>query len=545
VAQRIVSAIPNELLKGGLTAADPAVGDGELLAALLRSLPQEILSDTSVYGFETDPGALALAQRRLTEAFPQVSQSLQVMDFLEHVTEQVNEETGPSLFSTGAGPGRFDLVIANPPYVRTQVLGAGVAQGIAGKFGLGGRVDLYFPFLLGIAALLKPGGVAGVIVSNRFMTTRAGADVREALLKRFEVLHVWDLGDTKLFEASVLPAVLLLRRAQAGSDVPQSRFTSIYSAPDSGPGKEVDDVFLALNETGPVEVASAGRFHVRQGLLESNDVWRVQDDSADELLSKAKERTHSTFGQVGNVRVGVKTTADDVFVRNDWQTLPPELRPELLRPLTTHHSARPFKPLAVIPEWQILYTHTVEQGKRVAIDITKYPRTSAYLAQFKEKLTSRRYVIEAGRRWYEIWVPQDPSSWPRPKVVLRDIAEDPVFWLDEEGTVVNGDCYWIEPRPGVSDDTLWLLLAVGNSSFATAFYDHAFNNRLYSSRRRFMTQYVEHFPIPNPQSSISQAIVAAARQAYHVTPSADADRLRGDLDALVWEAFGLAKEVSR
>ena len=53
-------------------------------------------------------------------------------------------------------------------------------------------------------------GAAGVIVSNRFMSTRSGEAVRHALSDRFNVAHIWDFGDTKLFGAAVLPAVLLL-----------------------------------------------------------------------------------------------------------------------------------------------------------------------------------------------------------------------------------------------------------------------------------------------------------------------------------------------
>jgi hypothetical protein len=59
---------------------------------------------------------------------------------------------------------------------------------------------------------LKPNGIVGIIVSNRFMTTKSGAAVREDILKNFDVQHIWDLGDTKIFAAAVLPAVLLLKK---------------------------------------------------------------------------------------------------------------------------------------------------------------------------------------------------------------------------------------------------------------------------------------------------------------------------------------------
>ena len=58
--------------------------------------------------------------------------------------------------------------------------------------------------------------------------------------------------------------------------------------------------------------------------------------------------------------------------------------------------------------------------------------------------------------------PQDPKVWKKAKIVFRDIAKHPTFWLDLNGTVVNGDCYWISCSE--ENELTWLALAVGNSS---------------------------------------------------------------------------------
>ena len=84
----------------------------------------------------------------------------------------------------------------------------------------------------------------------------------------------------------------------------------------------------------------------------------------------------------------------------------------------------------------------------------------------------------------------------------------PVF-LDRTGAVVNGDCYWITLRPGHEPDWLLLMLAVANSSFIVRYYDTAFHNQLYAGRRRFMTQYVKHFPLPDIASRPAQRAIAA------------------------------------
>ena len=70
--------------------------------------------------------------------------------------------------------------------------------------------------------------------------------------------------------------------------------------------------------------------------------------------------------------------------------------------------------------------------------------------------------------------------------------------MDKTGAIVNGDCYWIDIHDSISDNLIYLTLAVANSTFIEKYYDIKFNTKLYSGKRRFMSQYVEQFPIPDP-----------------------------------------------
>lgn len=173
-----------------------------------------------------------------------------------------------------------------------------------------------------------------------------------------------------------------------------------------------------------------------------------------------------------------------------------------------------------------------------------YPKTAKYLHQYRSILEKRDYLISSGRNWYEIWVPQEPTLWAKPKIVFRDISSTPTFWMDLSGAIVNGDCYWfISDQPG-NDDLLWLALAVANSSFIESFYDFRFNNKLYSGRRRFMTQYVEKFPVPDPNLSSSQKIIEITKQIYDLIPTQMTSMFEVELDSLIWKAFSLSVEKS-
>lgn len=543
VAKQVIGALELER-QSKLRVLDPAIGDGALLKALLRELPPNLHKKFEIIGYDIDSVAVDVAKQALTREFPHIYFHIEQRDFLQEVLDNHKNE---DLFSGGKNQEKFHVVIANPPYVRTQILGAEQAQKLARNFGLSGRIDLSYPFLVGISDVLVDGGIVGVITSNRFMTTKAGRAIRETLLQRFNILQIWDLGDTKLFDAAVLPAVTLAKRQSRLGDIPdhQILFSAIYET-DETTERIVADPLAALFESADavVGIPDGRRFHIRHGQLASSDpaeVWRISNQLTDQWLEKVRAHTWRTFGQIGKIRVGVKSTADKIFIRNDWNSLPGG-RPELLRPLITRQQARKFRPLGSIEtdRKEILYPHEVTESGRAAVELNQYPKSAAYLEQHRGQLESRKYLIDAGRRWYELWVPQDPNAWSFPKLVFPDISEKPVFWIDTEGGVVNGECYWLRCADEENSDLIWLALAIANSSFIETFYDHSFNNKLYAGRRRFITQYVEQFPLPDPMKVEVKRLIELTKQIYSTLQSGDADDSIAELDREVWSVFGLA-----
>jgi len=492
---------------------DPACGDGELLFSIKQYYPS-----AQLYGFDLNIEATELTKQRTDSIVSQV-------DFLSHVIE--NYSSG--LFESNE---KFDMVIANPPYIRTQVLGAERAQEISNSFNLEGRIDIYYAFLEGIHRVLKNDGYAGIIVSNRFMSTRSGSVVRKRITENFDIVHVWDFGDTRLFEAAVLPAVLLLKK-KGTLHCDEAKLTTIYSSNEKLPAILVKNPIEAIQHTGLVTFNNKV-FDVKTGSLNTcDDVWKITNSSLKDWTEIVDKHTWKRFGEIGKIRVGIKTTADKVFVRRNWI----EPKPELLRPLITHNEGRRFKSLE--STFSVLYTHESIDGKKRVIELDKYPISEKYLLEYKEVLTKREYVIKANRQWYEIWVPQKPDAWKLPKLVFPDISEKPKFWLSLIDEVIQGDCYWIIAENGNSEDLLWLALAVGNSSFIEEYYDNNFNNKLYAGRRRFMTQYVEKFPLPNPELEYSKELVRLAKEIYRKIDLSDTTELQRKLDGNIRKAFGL------
>lgn len=475
---------------------DPAIGKGELVFALLKAISPSS-NQIEVVGYETDANVCEETTAELLHAFPNVKISIKNEDFLVAVEKHAT--------------GLFDYVIANPPYIRTQIMGSDKARELSSKLGLSGRVDIYYAFIVCTNSVLKDDGIAGYITSNKFLTIKSGSSVRDYILDNYKIHQITDLGDTKLFSASVLPCIMVFSKGKT-VDRNEVSFTSVYQTFSDVIDGKIDDVFDAIFKSGHYQIPDGRTYAYQQGIMQSIEkgaLWNIQSDKTQKWLAAVERNTWQRFSDIGKIHVGIKTTADNVFIGNDWNGDKEDI--ELLRPLITHRNAG-----QIIPNdsdlWKVLYTHTTENGRKKALDIDDYPKAKEYLLQHYEQLSNRKYVIQANRNWYEIWVPQNPESWKHRKIVFRDISEHPQFWLDASDAVVNGDCYWIEIHDYVIEDVIYLALAIANSRFIEKYYDIKFNTKLYSGKRRFMSQYVEQFPIPLYTTELAQEAILLVKQ---------------------------------
>lgn len=507
---------------------DPACGDGELLLAANSVLSAEGWKVEELVGCELDPEAAAQAEARMSDI---AQRQVHVGDFLE-------------LAEDASAYGLFDLVITNPPYVRTQVLGAELSGALAARFGLKGRVDLTHPFVTLSARLLNSSGTLALLCSNRFLSTKAGDNVRRVLDSDFTVREIYDLGDTKLFKAAVLPAVVIANKKMGDTGTTESaRFTRAYESPTLSAGREESSVLESLTSSASEVVSVAGKtYAIEVGSLvrgTSGGPWGLQTEQSAQWLNEVEKGTWKTFGEVAKTRVGIKTTADAVFIRDDWGKLPLPMQPEaeILLPLVTHENVRSWR-VSNESETRVLYPYNLEKEKREVLQMDAFPMAMAYLAEHEERLRGRKYVIEGGRQWFEIWVPQRPALWKQPKIVFPDISEEARFALDTSGSVVNGDCYWISLSDLPSEDIGFLMLAVGNSKLGLRFYDTVCGNKLYSGRRRWITQYVNRLPLPNPTSPAAVRVIGLARELSETPRGTEAaERLQREIESALEEAF--------
>ncbi|MBR0042226.1 MAG: N-6 DNA methylase [Bacteroides sp.] len=514
---------------------DPACGDGVLLATLYK---KGKVSSSNIIGYDTNESYLSVAKKLLANISHKNDSQFYNEDFLAVCPN--NQD----LFSNDIKKEFADLIIANPPYVRTQVLGAHKAQQLAKDFNLTGRIDLYYPFFMAMTNALKVGGILGVITSNRYICTKSGSDIRKYLLNNYHVLEVIDLGDTKLFDAAVLPAIFIgIKKSISEKSIIRPRYTSIYETVPTDNAMLANSIFDILNgdNVGVFNVNNTF-FEFKKGFLKQGSdkttIWQLEDNNESAWISKIEKNTAFKIKDKFKVRVGIKSCADNVFITQQWIKEGFEIEDKLLKPMLSQENIDSWNidRKAII---KVLYPHYADNGKRKVYDISQFPNAKRYLESHKEQLERRSYLIKAKRNWYEFWVPQNPVLWDLPKIVFPDISVKPRFCFDKTGMVVNGNCYWICAQNEVEEKLLLLIEGVCNSSVMTKYHDAKFTNKLYSGRRRYLSQYIEEYPIPNPDSDTSKQIVLLVDKINNTSDNSEKEILASVIDKLVEKAFGL------
>jgi len=524
-----------------LKVLDPSCGDGALLKSASKKLVSKNI-DFEILGYDLNLNFLNEASIDLQNIVIQEDITLINEDFLESI--EVKPKT-PELFSSLVKStnlnNSIDLVIANPPYVRTQILGSDYSQRIAEKFSLKGRVDLYYPFLIAMTYALKEGGILSVVTSNRYLTTKSGISIRKFLENNFEILEILDLGDTKLFDAAVLPAVFIGRK-KSNANNQNSKFVKVYEEHDN-----VDSTVKTFKDVYEIiEDDSDGYFEIDDRVFKKTSGkafftrtkeshWNLLTKEEENWIDRIHDNSESRISDHFKVRVGIKTTADKVFISDDWNSKNVIPEEELLYDLISQQNIEPWS-ISDKKKLRVLYPYEANADRKLVIDLSKYPKAEEYFNENYDKLSSRKYVIEAGRKWYEIWVPHNPNTWKFPKLVFPDISPYPRFYLDESGRIVNGNCYWISAENNKQTELLLLLQGICNSKLMTKYHDLMFNNKLYSGRRRYFSQFVEKYPLPKQDDKNYQSIIDLVKI---INGSEKVDNKNLDqLESLISNAYG-------
>lgn len=492
------------------TVADPAVGCGALLAASLRELvartgqrPGEVSSRLS--GMDVCADSVRRARLLLDATCLELGDASGSRAVLR-VGDSLHDHTG----------GPFDVLLANPPYVRLQDLPPESRARLAERWVScrGGNFNLYFAFLERARELVADGGVAVFITPNGFLSSKAAGPLRDMLADGW-LDGIVDFGHHRVFAASTYTAITV------GGPAPSGQVGYVKVAGLGGLAELPDDW-------------AATRAATYTGL--SGEPWalvgRGERDAVETIRGAGRP-----LGEVASIRYGLATLRDRLFLLDGATDADGNfvtayggevfaVEPGATRPVVKVAGATAATLAA--NRARIVHPYVYDDEGRATVmasdDLAeRFPRAYAYLCAVRGELAQR----DRGRKTYPAWFAYGRSQGLRPLgdgLVTPLYADVPRF-LSTRGVadalMINGCAVAPREGSGVDVDCLRVIL---NSGVARLFVE-ATGRALAGGFFSYQKPQLSQLGVPDMSASQRRVLLGAGSP--------------GEADAAVADLYGV------
>ncbi|MBN1137746.1 MAG: Eco57I restriction-modification methylase domain-containing protein [Anaerolineae bacterium] len=491
----------------------------------------------------------------------------QVAMFDEEEMYRVNAFDWKEGFPQAWAAGGFDVVIGNPPYIRSQSLGAQQREYYAKRYASAtATYDIYVLFVEKSLQLVNRQGRAGFILPNKFFTTDYGYGLRQILGSGNLIDRIIDFEDAQVFyKAGTYTCLLFLSRIQG--QIPE------YA--------RLGEAYRRGGQTALVYSLSIPDLNFQTLALTTDGTrWTLAVGPEGELVSRL-HRDYPSFAEFGpHIFQGLKTSADKIYmvtVKECQDGLAHvenrlgdsvDLEFELLKPVVKGEAVGRYH-IDQSTRLYIVYPYRVsENGKANLIDgkemATKFPLAWAYLCKYRRELGARdRGEWNTRSDWYAYARSQNIGTFIGPKFMVPYMATSL-----RAGADINGHLFFVNITTGgyglrvtIPGHSYKYMLGVINSrllSFCLALTTNRFRGGYFAVNK----QALEQLPIRtidfNDPADVARhdrmvALVETMLELHKKLNDArtpQASRLLQQqieltdrqIDALVYELYGLSEE---
>jgi len=435
----------------------------------------------------------------------------------------------------------FDVVIANPPYVRQESITEWKPYFKEHYRVYQGAADLYVYFVERGVNLLAAGGEFAYILPNKWMRANYGKPLR-AWLKERHIEEIVDFGDLPVFEsATTYPCILRI-----GAGAPRERFDAV----------QVE----TLDYPDLTDYVKAHSYQVDQTALDDGG-WSLTDGRTQALLEKIKGAGVPLGTYVdGKIYYGLKTGLNEAFVIDDVTrdrliTEDPRSA-EVIKPfLAGREIKRCLTPFPT--KFLILFEKGWTNRESGGISDTwrwlksAYPAIAAHLEPFAEKGKRR---CDKGDYWWELRACDYYQEFEKPKIIVPAIVKKGSYTYDDR-SIYSNDKTSIIPCTDI------YLLGILNSKVAD-FVVHLISSTKQGGYYEYKPMYISQIPIrpidpANPADvarhdrtvalvekmlDLNRRLAAAKAPHEREVLAGMIDATDRQIDTLVYELYGLTEE---
>ncbi len=302
---------------------------------------------------------------------------------------------------------KYHYVIGNPPYVSILQLDEREKAEYKTLYrSATGRFDLYMLFFERALQILEPGGRLVFVTPEKFTYVDSASSLR-ALMRAYDVRKLELLPENVFGDLTTYPLVTVVENSK------DRRPTSI------------------LNREGDEKTAALPRGGASWGPLLNGPKSDLKPRRMTNVLSRICDR----------VSCGIATGADEIFVfeRNE---LPDDLH-KFAWPTVAGRDLDPSK--GRIETRSVMLIPYNAHGTLIPLEDLGPLRQYLMDPQVVARLLKR--TCASRKPWYAFHENPAMSQILRPKILCKDIARQPAFWLDRSGeTVPRHSVYYVVPK---------------------------------------------------------------------------------------------------
>ncbi|MBZ0191096.1 MAG: Eco57I restriction-modification methylase domain-containing protein, partial [Candidatus Kuenenia stuttgartiensis] len=450
--------------------------------------------------------------------------------------------------------GRFDIVIANPPYLRIQEIQKNTPE-LAGKLkdcylSASGSFDIYACFVeLGIRLMHDSGNIA-YILPHKFFQASFGKNLRKLISSQKLLRKIVDFGSSQVFESATTYTCLLFLSSQ------NKNFKFAELKPNTKLD-DLNDVFASINSNNDLRSEN-----VDVAIISNNTVtekeWHFSASSAGNILSKLKQQPRTLADICEKIFVGLQTSADKIYflehisekdgVINAFsKSLDREIsiEKEIVKPLLKGADVHRYSKLQ--PKIWCIFPYELKNNKVFLYSQKeikrKFPLAWKYLLENKNELENREHG-RFKKNWWCFSRPQNLTEFEKMKILTPDIASNCQMTIDDKGLYHTTTVYSFVFKENGKESSKYFL-ALLNSKLLWYFLTTT-GSVLRGGFFRFKTNYLLPFPIPKELSQSEQKPFIAVVDQILITkkkdPSTDTSAMERQIDQMVYKLYDLTPE---
>ena len=225
----------------------------------------------------------------------------------------------------------FDMVIANPPYVRYQKIGTTLPNLKAEyKGNVAGNSDLYCYFYIRGLQLLKESGVHVFVCSNSWLDVAYGVVLQDYLFKNSHVQSIYQSSVERQFSTALINTLVSIIKKVPVDEGQLTTFVSFNAEFERATANPADRQEITLTKEQLKDLSQGKRF---QGFKWGAKQLRLPDIYRS-ILNKAQTR-FVRIGEIATVKLGITTGANEFFYLDREQIRKFGIEEKYLQPALT------------------------------------------------------------------------------------------------------------------------------------------------------------------------------------------------------------------